>query len=103
MNVKLLLGIVLFVVGLVAAVAGIAGVGQPARGNEPAMIAESDGAASTSQSSSSAVLPWVAGLSLAVGGVLMGLSMGNFKNPRTHAEPGDQVVDPEGHQKMKHV
>jgi hypothetical protein len=40
---------------------------------------------------------------LALGGLLIGLSMGNWKRPRTHLERGDEVVDPEGYQKMKHV
>jgi hypothetical protein len=42
-------------------------------------------------------------LSLAVGGLLIGISAGNWKHPRTHIEPGDEVVNPEGYQKMKHV
>lgn len=52
---------------------------------------------------SNIAVPAVAGLCLAVGGLLIGLSMGRWKNPRTHLEPGDAVVDPEGYQKMKHV
>ena len=48
-------------------------------------------------------LPWIAGLSLAAGGVLIGLGMGHFKHPRTTLQPGDQVVNPEGYHKMKHV
>ena len=81
MTVKLLIGIVLFVIGLIAAGMGIAGVG----------------------TGTSFFIPAIAGLSLAAGALLMGLSMGNWKHPRTHLEPGDQVVDPEGYHKMKHV
>jgi hypothetical protein len=101
MNVKLLIGIVLFAIGLITAVAGIAGVG---RGNEPetAAIAQ-DNLSTNLQGSGGMAIPIVAGLSLAVGGLLIGLSLGNWKNPRTHLEPGDEVVDPEGYQKMKHV
>jgi hypothetical protein len=79
--VKLLIGIVLFVIGLIAAAMGIAGVG----------------------TDSSLAIAAMAGLSLAAGGLLIGLSMGNWKQPRTHLEPGDEVVDPEGYHKMKHV
>ena len=81
MNVKLLIGIVLFVIGLIAAGMGIAGLG----------------------TENGLIIPVAAGLSLAAGGMLIGLSMGNWKHPRTHLEPGDQVVDPEGYHKMKHV
>jgi hypothetical protein len=45
----------------------------------------------------------MAGLLLAGGAVLMGLSLGNWRHPRTHLEPGDAVVNPEGYRKMKHV
>ena len=48
-------------------------------------------------------IPGIAGLSLAIGGLLIGLSMGNSKHPRTHLEPGDRVVDPERYHKMNHV
>ena len=84
MNLKLLAGIALFVVGLVTALAGIAGVGEGVQAGGYA-------------------IPIIAGLSLALGGLLMGLSLGDWKHPRTHLEPGDEVVDPEGYHKMKHV
>lgn len=103
MNVKLLVGIVLFVLGLIAAIGGIAGVGQPEAVDRPAMIVENNQSTNLSGESGWIALPWLAGLSLAAGGVLIGLSMGNFKNPRTHLKPGDEVVDPEGYHKMKHV
>jgi hypothetical protein len=83
MYAKLLIGVVLFVIGLVTAAMGIVGVGSP----------EGPGLA----------IPAIAGISLAFGGLLIGLSLGNWKHPRTHLEPGDQVVDPEGYHKMKHV
>lgn len=102
MNVKLLVGIVLFVLGLLIAIGGIAGVGQPAVDESP-ILAEGTQPATPSQSPGRMALPWLAGLSLAAGGVLIGLSMGNFRNPRTTLKPGDEVVDPEGYHKMKHV
>lgn len=101
MNVKLLLGIVLFVIGLIAAVVGITSVGaQPPA--ESSMVADSR-APAFSQALYNVALPAIAAFSLAVGGLLIGLSMGNWKHPRTTHEPGDEVVDPEGYQKMKHV
>jgi hypothetical protein len=83
---KLLIGLVLFVIGLITAAMGIIGVGSPVE-----------------QTGTSVSIPLIAGVSLAVGGLLIGLSVGNWKHPRTHLEPGDQVVDPEGYHKMKHV
>ena len=103
MNLKLLVGIVLFVVGIVLAVAGIAGVGQPPPA-ETVMVTE--GGVSGVQTEGRAgglMVPIFAALSLALGGVLIGLSVGNWKNPRTHVQPGDEKVNPEGYHKMKHV
>ena len=100
MNVKLLVGIVLFVIGLIAAVGGIAGVGQP---TQPSIVVEENKSQYLSDGSAWMALPWIAGLSLAVGGLLIGLSMGSFKHPRTNIKPGDEVVNPEGYHKMKHV
>jgi hypothetical protein len=95
MNLKLLVGIVLFVIGLGTAAVGIVGVGGTP---EPGVAAEGFG-----EAVANVAIPAVAGLSLAVGGLLIGLSMGDWKHPRTHLEPGDEVVDPEGYHKMKHV
>ena len=102
MNVKLLAGIVLFVIGLLTAVGGILGVGQFDRQNTTITV-EGNRSMSLPNSPAASALPWIAGLSLAVGGALIGLSLGNFQHPRTHLEPGDQIVDPEGYHKMKHV
>jgi hypothetical protein len=102
MNVKLVVGIALFLIGIITAVFGIVGVGQFV--DRPLIEAEEatthDGIAQTFRTF---VLPAVAALLLASGALLMGLGMGNWKNPRTHLEPGDQIVDPEGYHKMKHV
>ena len=103
MNLKLLVGIVIFVIGLITAVVGIVGVGQPEVDAGPPMVVEENRSLSIPDGAGSPVLPWVAGLALAVGGLLIGISFGNFKHPRTHLEPGDAVVDPEGYHKMKHV
>jgi uncharacterized protein (UPF0333 family) len=101
MNLKLLVGIVLFVIGLVTAAVGIVGVGGTPG---PTVAVEADqNQRPFSEAVANVAIPAVAGLSLAVGGLLIGLSMGNWKHPRTHLEPGDEVVDPEGYHKMKHV
>lgn len=102
MNVKLLVGIVLFVIGLATAVVGIVGVATPDATDRTAVAAQGDGADSEDGAGSLAI-PLIAGLSLALGGMLIGISVGNWKNPRTHLKPGDEVVDPEGYHKMKHV
>ena len=103
MNIKLLIGIVLFVIGLGAAVAGIAGVANPDAKDEPSVVVEGNQGHNLSDAAGSMVLPFVAALSLAIGGLLIGLSMGNWKNPRTNLKAGDEVVNPEGYHKMKHV
>ena len=48
-------------------------------------------------------LPLLAGVCLSAGVVLFSIGMGRWRNPRHHSEPGDAVVDPEAHDKMKHV
>jgi uncharacterized protein (UPF0333 family) len=100
MNVKLMVGVVLFIIGIVAAVMGIASVGQT---DAETAIAARDNTPALTEALGNMAIPIVAAVSLAVGGMLIGVSMGNWKNPRTHLKPGDQVVDPEGYHKMKHV
>ena len=102
MNLKLLIGIALFVVGIATAVIGIVGVGdQP--DSQATIVAEERSSRPLTEALGNMAIPAIAGLSLALGGLLIGLSMGNWKHPRTHLEPGDEVVDPEGYHKMKHV
>ena len=102
MNVKLLIGIALFVIGIVTAVIGIVGVGE--QPNPPgAVMTEERSSRPLTDALGNMAIPAIAGLSLAVGGMLIGLSFGNWKHPRTHLEPGDAVVDPEGYHTMKHV
>ena len=103
MNLKLLVGIVLFVIGLIAAVGQIANVGQEEVREQSSIAAQGNESQYLTERAAPSVLPWIAGLSLAAGGVLIGLSLGNFRNPRVHLVPGDAVVDPEGYHKMKHV
>ena len=103
MNVKLLIGIALFAIGIITAAIGIAGVGN--RAEQPAAVAEAEQRSDSplSDALGNMAIPGIAGLSLAVGGLLIGLSMGNWKNPRTELKPGDRIVDPEGYHKMNHV
>ena len=99
MNLRLLVGIAIFVVGIVAAGIGVMQV-DTVDSTPPAVAAEED---PFGQRFGHMVIPAIAGLSLAVGGFLIAMSVGNWKRPRTHLEPGDAVVDPEGYHKMKHV
>jgi len=103
MNLKLLLGIVLFVIGLATAFVGIAGVGREEVNAAPAGVVADNRSQDLSESTGQMAIPLIAGLSLAIGGLLIGLSIGNWKNPRTNLKPGDEVVNPEGYHKMKHV
>lgn len=98
MNLKLFVGIALFLIGIATAVIGIAGVAAPDTAR--AVVAEET---TLQRFFGGFAIPAVGGLSLAVGGLLIGLSQGNWKHPRTHLEPGDEIVDPEGYHKMKHV
>jgi hypothetical protein len=98
MNLRLLLGIAIFLVGIIATVMGIAQVGRVDTQPPPVVAAEEHPFLFDKL-----IVPAIAGVSLAVGGLLIGLGIGNWKHPRTHLEPGDKVVDPEGYHKMKHV
>ena len=100
MNLKLVVGIALFVIGIITAVMGIVNVGDT---TSNAVVAENETSGGLAETLGSFAIPVMAGLSLALGGLLIGLSMGNWKHPRTHLEPGDAVVNPEGYHKMTHV
>ena len=87
---KLPVGILLLVVGFVLAAIGLTSVGEGTEGAGDA-------------SPWFTAIPIISGLSLAIGALLLGLSLGNWKHPRSHIEPGDEIVDPEGYRKVKHV
>lgn len=76
-------GILLLVVGLIAAIAAIAGVGlnaDRAEGAGPAAIVGDQNQLARDQATSLA-LPLMAGIAIAAGGILIGLGMGRFSNP----------------------
>jgi hypothetical protein len=101
MNLKLLLGIVLFVIGLATAVVGIVRVAAPLGPDVATRADYNEGP--LQRTVGDIAVPLIAGLSLGIGGLLIGLSMGNWKHPRTSHKAGDEIVDPEGYHKMKHV
>ena len=101
MNITLLMGMGLFLIGIILAAFGIAGVGADA--SQPLIETSRNTSVPLMSQLEAWAVPALAGLALAAGGLLMGLSLGNWKRPRTHLEPGDEVVDPEGYHKMKHV
>ena len=100
MNLRLIIGIALFLVGMVTAVIGISSALNPGD-VQATVVGTQDGV--LQRAMATYAIPAFAGLSLALGGLLMGLSLGNWQHPRTHLEPGDEIVDPEGYHKMKHV
>ena len=101
MNIKLLVGIGLFLMGLILAAIGIANIG--ADSARPLVETTRNTSVPLMLQLQAWALPALAGLCLATGGLLMGLSLGNWRRPRTHLEAGDEVVNPEGYHKMKHV
>jgi hypothetical protein len=76
------LGILLLMVGLIAAIATIAGVGQPAAGVASPVAIVGDQNQLARDQATSLMLPIMAGLAIAAGGVLVGIGMGRFEDPR---------------------
>lgn len=99
MKISLLVGVVLLMLGISTAVMGIFSVGGPS----PSVLNSRSLQTPASGDTWNVVFPILGGLALAAGGLLIGLSMGNWQHPRSHVERGDHVVDPEGHRTMKHV
>lgn len=99
MKTSLLAGVVLLVIGISTALMGLLNVGEQTAGTDSSTTVQFPIGGPLWDVG----LPIIAGLSLALGALLVGLSMGNWRHPRSHSEPGDEVVDPEGHHKMKHV
>jgi len=76
-------GILLLMVGLIAAIATVAGVGQAtdARNPDPVAIVGDQNQPARNQATT-LLLPIMAGLAIAAGGVLVGIGMGRFENPK---------------------
>lgn len=77
------LGILLLMVGLIAAIASIAGLGLRAdRAEVPDPVAiVGDQNQPARDQATSLLLPIMAGLAIAAGGVLVGIGMGRFEDP----------------------
>jgi uncharacterized membrane protein len=69
MNVKLLPGIVLFLIGLATAVVGIAEVGRNDAG--PAAVVEDSRSLNLSEGAGRMIIPLISGLSLAIGDLVL--------------------------------
>lgn len=98
MKASLVAGVVLLVLGISTALMGMLGVGTQVPSTVDSTVQYPIGGPLWYVG-----MPIISGLSLALGALLIGLSMGNWRHPRSHEERGDQVVNPEGHHKMKHV
>jgi hypothetical protein len=100
MNGKLILGVVLMIVGLAVAVGGIVrGGGRDVRETPPTQAVGPSQAQDSPGSSSSIAWPLVAGLSIAIGGALVGIGMGRFKRPmvvRPHSPQATKAVTSTG-------
>ena len=75
-------GILLLVVGLIAAIATIAGLNQPAAEVASPVAIVGDQNQPARDQATSLMLPIMAGLAIAAGGVLVGIGMGRFGNPK---------------------
>jgi hypothetical protein len=81
MHVKILLGILLVIVGLVVAVAGVVSVrGQDEVRSKAGVVGDQN--EPQREQSASMMLPAIAGLTLAAGAALIGIGMGNFRRPK---------------------
>jgi hypothetical protein len=81
MNAKVLLGILILVVGFIAAVYGVAGVSEPNEVRDGAPIV-GDQNQPDREKAASMVIPVIAGFSIAAGAVLIGIGMGAFRRPK---------------------
>lgn len=77
-------GIILLVVGLIAAIASVAGIGvggnRADAANPVAIVGDQNQPAR--DEATSLMLPIIAGIAIAAGGVLIGIGMGRFEDPR---------------------
>jgi hypothetical protein len=75
------LGILGLVVGLIAAVYGVARMPEPNQGRDEAAIV-GDQNEPDREEAASALIPVVAGVSIAAGAALIGIGMGAFRRPK---------------------
>jgi hypothetical protein len=78
---KVLLGILILVVGLIAAIYGVAGMSEPNPGRDDAAIV-GDQNQPDREEAASVLMPVVAGVSIAAGAALIGIGMGAFRRPK---------------------
>jgi hypothetical protein len=74
-------GILLLVIGLAAAIGSIAGVGRPADDRND-VVTVGDQNRPARKEATSVLLPIIAGMTIAAGGVLVGIGMGHFADPK---------------------
>jgi hypothetical protein len=79
MKIKAFLGVVLLVLGLIAAVAVVIGRTSTSPQDKSAVVGDQNQGARSE--TVSVVLPIVAGLTIACGAALIGIGMGHFTNP----------------------
>ncbi len=91
----------LFVIDLTAAVAGIAEVARNDVDAGPAGSLRTNLSLNLSEGAVRMTIPLIAGLSLAIGGPLIGMSV-QPEEP-THEPEARRQVNPEGFHKVKHV
>ena len=103
MNVKLLLGVVLFVIGLATAVVGIAEVGRNNVDAGPAAVVAGQPIAQPQRGGGPDHHPADCRIITGDWRSADRLERGQLEEPRTNPKPGDEVVNPEGYHKMKHV
>ena len=78
---KVLLGILILVLGLIAAVYGIAGISEPNEVRDKAPIV-GDQNQPDREEAASMLIPVLAGVSIAAGAALIGIGMGAFRRPK---------------------
>ena len=81
MKIKAFLGAVLLVLGLIAAVTVVIGVGGTSAGPRDKSAVVGDQNQQARSDTVSVLLPIVAGLTIACGAALIGVGMGHFNNP----------------------
>jgi cadmium resistance protein CadD (predicted permease) len=78
---KVLLGILVLVVGLIAAIYGVARTSEPDQGRDEAAIV-GDQNEPDREEAASMLIPVVAGISIAAGAALIGIGIGAFRRPK---------------------